>query len=267
MLHPYLRCDADKTGDFPRLKRSRNEVTITKAAPKARGKGGRHIIASFSSQQARMTGCDPLRLRPWPMARRLAALALALGLAALAPDPVAAQTDASPRAACLAAVRQAEARHGLPPGLLVAVALAESGLHANALNIGGVSHYPARVEEARRLLAAAPEDAPLMVGCVQVNARVHAGSAAWTLDPPRAADWAARYLLRHHAEFGDWVAAVARWNGGTATQRQRLVCRVAAILAEIAPDTDAMRGAACPPAELARAARDGRALMDRAVGS
>ncbi|MCS6932441.1 MAG: transglycosylase SLT domain-containing protein [Acetobacteraceae bacterium] len=214
-----------------------------------------------------MTGRDPLRLRPMLWLRRLAASALALGLAALATDPAAAQPDASPRAACLAAVRDAEARHGLPQGLLVAVALAESGLHANAVNIGGVAHYPARAEDARRLLAAAPGEASLMVGCVQVNARVHPRSAEWALDPSRAADWAARYLLRHHAEFGDWVAAVSRWNGGTAQQRQRLVCRVAAILAEIAPDTDAMRGASCSPTELARAARDGRALMDRAIGS
>ncbi|MFN6956190.1 MAG: transglycosylase SLT domain-containing protein [Acetobacteraceae bacterium] len=200
------------------------------------------------------------------MAQRLAAFAMVLGLAALAPSPAAAQTDASPRAACLAAVRDAEARHGLPQGLLVAVALAESGLHAHALNIGGIAHYPARAEEARRLLADAPPEASVMVGCLQVNARVHARSLDWALDPPRAADWAARYLLRHRAEFGDWVAAVARWNGGTTLQRQRLVCRVAAILAEIAPETDAMRGATCPPAELARAARDGRALMDRAEG-
>jgi hypothetical protein len=201
------------------------------------------------------------------MVRRLAAAVLALGLAALAPAPAAAQTDTSPRAACLAAVRDAELRHGLPPGLLIAVALAESGLHAHALNIGGVSHYPARVEEARRLLAAAPPDASVMVGCVQVNARVHARSMDWALDPARAADWAARYLLRHRADHGDWVAAVSRWNGGSPAQRQRLVCRVAAILAELSPETDAMAHASCPPTELARAARDGRALFDRAEGS
>jgi hypothetical protein len=214
-----------------------------------------------------MTGRDPLRLRPLPGVRRLAVVALALGLAALAPTPAAAQPDASPRAACLAAVRAAEARHGLPPGLLLAIALAESGLHAHALNIGGIAHYPSRAEDARRLLAEAPPAASLMVGCVQVNARVHAGSADWALDPPRAADWAARYLLRHRADHGDWVAAVSRWNGGSAAQRQRLVCRVAAILAELSPETDVMAHASCPPTELARAARDGRALFDRAEGS
>lgn len=220
----------------------------------------------FAATTLRMTGCDPLRLRPWPIARRLAAFALALGLAALAPTPAAAQPDASPRAACLAAVRDAEVRHRLPQGLLVAVALAESGLHAHALNIGGTAHYPHRAEDARRLLADAPPEASIMVGCLQVNARVHARSMDWALDPPRAADWAARYLLRHRADHGDWVAAVSRWNGGTALQRQRLVCRVAAILAEISPETEVMAHAACPPTELARAARDGRALFDRAEG-
>lgn len=213
-----------------------------------------------------MTGCVSLRLRPTP-GRWRSALALVFGLAALAPLAAAAQPSPSPRAACLLAVRAAEARHGLPPGLLVAVALAESGLHANALNIGGRAHYPARAEEARRLLAAAPPEASLMVGCLQVNARVHAGSTAWALDPARAADWAARYLLRHHAEYGDWVAALSRWNGGTPAQRQRLVCRVAAILAELSPDTEVLRHAPCPPTELARAARDGRLLFDQAEGS
>jgi hypothetical protein len=213
-----------------------------------------------------MTGRVFPRLRPFPCFRRVVAV-LGFGLAALAPLPAAADPDPSPRAACLAAVRAAEARHGLPDSLLVAIALAESGLHAHALNIGGTAHYPDRVEDARRLLAAAPRRASVMIGCMQVNGRVHARSTDWALDPMRAADWAARYLLRHHAEHrGDWVAAVGRWNGGSALQRQRLVCRVKAIMAEISPQTRALSDAACPPAELARAARAGRALFDRAEG-
>ena len=214
-----------------------------------------------------MTGCFPFRRRPLRGVCQFAA-ALWFGLAALTPLPAIADPDTSPRAACLAAVRAAEARHGLPDSLLVAIALAESGLHAHALNIGGTAHYPQRVDEARRLLAEAPTGASLMIGCLQVNGRVHARSTDWALDPVRAADWAARYLRRHHADHGgDWVAAVSRWNGGSRQQRQRLICRVQAILAELTPETDVLSHAACPPAELARAARDGRALLIRAEGS
>jgi hypothetical protein len=55
------------------------------------------------------------------------------------PPPVTQLADAppreasSPRAACLAATREAEITHGLPEGLLTAIALNESGLHAYAL--------------------------------------------------------------------------------------------------------------------------------------
>ncbi|MCB4825545.1 transglycosylase [Roseicella aerolata] len=136
----------------------------------------------------------------------------------------------SPRTACLAAARRAERIHGLPDGLLVAIALSESGLHAHALNIGGRAHFPDSAARARALLASAPRGASIMAGCVQVNARVHARGTDWPLDAERSADWAGGLLHRWYAETGSWTQALARWHGGSPASARRVLCRVRAKL-------------------------------------
>ncbi|MDQ1079329.1 hypothetical protein QE401_001855 [Pseudoroseomonas cervicalis] len=170
---------------------------------------------------------------------------------------------AGPRNACLEAVRAAELRHDLPDGLLVAIALAESGLHAHALNIGGRSYYPESRAEARRLLVNAPARSSVMAGCVQVNARVHARNGAdWPLDADRAADWAARYLRQHYNTTGNWAAALRRWNGGG--HAQQLVCRVDAKLQVVNPGSGALGNPSCGRGQIARVRRDGAALLELA---
>lgn len=172
---------------------------------------------------------------------------------------------ASPRAACLDAARRAEEVHGLPPGLLVAIALSESGLHAHALNIGGRAHYPEDASTARALLRAAPAGHAVMAGCVQVNARVHArGGADWPLDPVRAADWAGGVLRRWYLETGSWAEAVRRWHGGSAASAQRVLCRVRARLEVTAPGSDLLGGVRCSGSDIARLRRNGAALLELA---
>lgn len=180
----------------------------------------------------------------------------------LLPAAMATALPASPRAACLAAARRAERIHGLPRGLLVAVALSESGLHAHALNIGGRSYFPEDLPTARRLVAQAPARQGIMAGCVQVNARVHAQGADWPLDPARAADWAGGLLRRWYTETGSWEEALRRWHGGSATSSQRVVCRVRAKLEVTAPGSALLRGQPCPEAEARQARRDGAALLE-----
>jgi hypothetical protein len=151
----------------------------------------------------------------------------------------------SPRAACLAAARRAEHIHGLPQGLLVAIALSESGLHAHALNIGGRSHFPDSAADARALLASAPHGTSVMAGCVQVNARVHARGADWPLDAERSADWAGGMLRRWYSESGSWIRALARWHGGSPASTRRVLCRVRAKLDVTAPDSPLLNEAGC----------------------
>ena len=150
------------------------------------------------------------------------------------PPTTAARESASPRAACLAASRQAELKHQLPEGLLTAIALNESGLHAYALNLRGRAYFPATREEARRLLRAAGGRG--MAGCFQINTGVHAARGEdWPLDPVRAADWAAQYMVQHYQSHGDWSVAVVRWHGASPRQANNLICRVHSKLEVTAP--------------------------------
>ncbi|WP_342452475.1 transglycosylase SLT domain-containing protein [Pararoseomonas baculiformis] len=165
----------------------------------------------------------------------------------------------SPRAACLDAVRQAELAHNIPEGLMVAISLAESGLHAHAMNIGGRAYYPDTIDEARRIYRGAPSGAYVMAGCVQVNARVHARSSDWPLDPWRSADWGASYLRQHFDTYGNWVDAIRRWNGAG---NNKLACRVQAKLQVTNPDSDVLDGVSCGGTSIARERRNGAALLE-----
>jgi hypothetical protein len=162
--------------------------------------------------------------------------------------PVAADASLSlapPRAACLAAARRAEEVHGLPEGLLTAIALAESGLHAYALNVGGRAHFPQTRDEARAILARATSRSSVMAGCMQVNARVHARGSDWPLDPAIAADWAGGMLARWAREQGDWAEALRRWHGGSPASTRRLVCKVRAKMEVTNPASDLFEDWSC----------------------
>ncbi|WP_207541041.1 transglycosylase [Sabulicella rubraurantiaca] len=168
----------------------------------------------------------------------------------------------SPRAACLAATRRAEEVHDVPRGLLTAIALAESGLHAYALNIGGRAQFASSREEARQLIESASGQSSIMAGCVQVNARVHARNSDWPLDPFRAADWAGGMMARWARETGSWPEALRRWHGGSPASTQRLVCRVRAKLEVTAPDSTMFDGWNCGDAPATR--RNGEIHLARA---
>ena len=180
----------------------------------------------------------------------------------LLPAAMATSLPGSPRAACLAAARRAERVHGLPQGLLVAVALSESGLHAHALNIAGRSYFPEDLPAARRLLAQASARHSVMAGCVQVNARVHARGSDWPLDPVRATDWAGGLLRRWYTETGTWEEAIRRWHGGSSPSSQRVVCRVRAKLEVTAPGSALLQGQPCRETETLQARRNGATLLE-----
>ncbi len=172
--------------------------------------------------------------------------------------------DTSPRGSCLEAAREAERKHGLPDGLLVGIALNESGLHAHALSIRGRAFYPETREEAVRLMRAAGGRA--MAGCVQVHTGVHArGGQDWPLDPWRATDWAAGYLRQHYETFGSWDMAVVRWHGGSPRQVTRLVCRVRSKIDVVAPDSTLFtQRCAGTQTHMAAFRRNGAALLELA---
>ena len=206
-------------------------------------------------------------------ARRASALPLVLLLGLLGagcadmPSPVTqsplARDASSPRSACLVAARQAEITHGLPEGLLTAIALNESGLHAYALNLRGRAIFPETREEARRLLISARGRG--MAGCFQINAGVHvARGEDWPLDPPQAADWAARYLAQHFETYGDWGRAVLRWHGASPRRAgTQIICRVHSKLEVTAPGSTLFADRCRPGApQWARVRRNGAAHLE-----
>jgi hypothetical protein len=186
------------------------------------------------------------------------------GPAIAEPRTAAHDSGTDPRKACLEAARSAEIAQELPRGLLVSIALAESGLHAHALNIGGRAYYPNDRAEARRLLLGARKGASVMAGCVQVNARVHARGDDWPLDPRAATLWAAAKLRRHYTETGDWAEAIRRWNGGASRTADNLVCRVRAKMQAVATGPNVLAESNCPGFATARVRRDGEALLELA---
>jgi len=151
----------------------------------------------------------------------------------LSPAPAVPADRAGMTRACLVAAAEAEARLGLPPGVLAALAVIESAAHPFAIGSASRSHYAANREEALRAARSAGPGAA--GGCFQINIGVHARrDPSWVFDPWASALFAGRMLARHAAATGnDWGAAVARYagagQGSDAGRRQR--CRVAASLA------------------------------------
>ena len=167
----------------------------------------------------------------------------------------------SPRAACLSALRAAERRHELPAGLLVAIGLNESGLHAHALSIRGRAHFPDSRGEADRMLLASGGSS-VMAGCLQINAGVHARGQTWPLDPNAAANWAADFLRGHHERSGDWVEVLRRWHGASPRNAGIYACRVRGKLEVVQPDSPIFANQRCAPAQMARLRQNGAAHLE-----
>lgn len=95
--------------------------------------------------------------------------------------------------AYLPALNEAERRHGLPSGLLVAVAWQESRFRDDIIT--GKTQSPAGA-----------------VGLMQIIPRWHPDVNPY--DPWASIDYAARYLAALRRSFGDWLLAVAAYNWG-----------------------------------------------------
>jgi hypothetical protein len=175
---------------------------------------------------------------------------------------------ADPAAACEQAILAAERETGLPPGLLLAVALAESGRRDPAS--GRLRPWPWTVvsaeladflpdREAAMALARSHQAAGrrnVDVGCLQINLGWHPDAfadLAEALDPRRNAGYAARFLASLHAEAGDWDTAVARYHSRDADRGQAYRSRVYAHLARL--EAPPLPPSGAPPAALRDAVR------------
>jgi len=169
----------------------------------------------------------------------LLAAALAAGPAA-ATTPVAAPA-ASDAGACLAAIAEVEPGSGLPPGLLGAIAIVESGRADPrtgavlpwpwAYNAAGEGHHaPTREAAVAAVVALRARGVSVDVGCMQVNLHHHPdafASVADAFDPRANVRYAALFLARLRAETGSIGAAVARYHSGDPARGAGYAARVA----------------------------------------
>lgn len=151
---------------------------------------------------------------------------LLLPLLALA-RPAAAQDE--PWTACRRAIAAAEPGSGLPPGLLLAIALVEAGRSDPrtgrlepwpwSWNVEGEPGFAATRQEAvaevQGMLAAGRRSVD--IGCMQVNLRHHPDAFRGPeegFDPAANIRYAIGFLKALRARTGDWAGAIAAYHSG-----------------------------------------------------
>ncbi len=154
-------------------------------------------------------------------------------------------------ALCTTAITEAEARRGTAPGLLSAIARAESGRPVPplpglqpwpwAINADGAALYfdskPAAVIWVTQALARGVRQ--IDVGCMQINLQAHPAAFAsieQAFDPAANADYAATFLLRLRDDAGgNWFVATGYYHSRTPELAANYRERVAAIAAGRTP--------------------------------
>ncbi|MEN2979716.1 transglycosylase SLT domain-containing protein [Tistrella bauzanensis] len=155
------------------------------------------------------------------------ALAVACLLLAMAPAKAAGDAD---WAICDRAISAAEDRHGLPDGLLAAIALAESGRWSKEAAARTAWPWTIYAEGRGRYLASRAETLAeirslrakgvrnIDIGCMQVNFHFHGkefDSLEQMIDPAHNADYAARFLKSLQTETETWTRAVGYYHSRT----------------------------------------------------
>ena len=164
-----------------------------------------------------------MRAAIWPLMFACAAAAQA--------QPVAVGWAEQQSAMCTAGIAAAEARYGTAPGLLSAIARAESGRPVPplpglqpwpwAINADGAAKYfdskAAAVAWTNQALARGVRQ--IDVGCMQINLQSHPQAFQGmedAFDPARNADYAARFLLRLREDAGgNWFVATGWYHSRT----------------------------------------------------
>jgi hypothetical protein len=138
--------------------------------------------------------------------------------------------DGDPAAVCETVIQEAQSRYRLPPGMLFAIGLVESGRADPAthrvrpwpwsVQADGQSRYFASRAEAVTwvLDARATGVASIDIGCMQINLLYHPqafASVDAAFDPGANVDYAARFLVRLYADAGDWPAAIGFYHSRT----------------------------------------------------
>jgi hypothetical protein len=163
--------------------------------------------------------------------------ALIVGLTALSSihlfsAPAAAQTGIS----CPQLIADAEARRQIPRGLLMAIAVTESGLNGSpnphAMNIAGRSYFARDLNDMASVISANWQRGiqSIDVGCMQINLKYHGDKFARMTDllhSPTNVEYGASYLIHLATERGSWREGVMDYhNKNSAARRRWYGCKV-----------------------------------------
>ncbi|MEX2629180.1 MAG: transglycosylase SLT domain-containing protein [Tistlia sp.] len=173
-------------------------------------------------------------------------LALAALFALLAPQPVRAML---PQAldnwdVCSRHIDAAESILGLPPKILVAISLAESGRYSKERSAtlawpwtvmaeGRGRYLPSReaaIAEVRGLKARGVRN--IDVGCMQINLMYHGEAfddVEQAFDPAFNVAYAAKFLMDLRQKTNSWIRAVARYHSATPVHADRYRTKVLAL--------------------------------------
>lgn len=156
---------------------------------------------------------------------------------------------------CLPFIPAAEHYYHLPPGLLQAIALTESGQDGApypwALNIAGQAVISPTYQAAARQLRYADGQPrrDVAIGCMQIHMQYHLNrfiEPEWALHPRYNVWYAALYLDALRRQYGDMVSAIAHYHGSDPAAQRDYLCRVSRHLAGTAPATrDALGLGSC----------------------
>lgn len=164
------------------------------------------------------------------------ALAAGLLMAPLAAKPALAQES------CVTHAVEAEQKLNIPSGLLVAIALVESGQdgapHPFAMSLQGRPYFARNVGDAAKHLRDTRGQlrSNTYVGCMQLSLASHRGQfqpVERIVEPRDNVFYAGQLLVRFHGEEGNWKTALARYNGGSNRRGQAYVCKIWQHLSEL----------------------------------
>lgn len=153
-------------------------------------------------------------------------------------------TAAFAQESCVTHAIEAEKKFNIPSGLLLAIALVESGQdgspHPFAMSVNGRAVFARDTRDAARHLKDRSGEVRgnVYVGCMQLSLSVHRGQfqpVERIVEPRENVLYAGRLLLRLHGEEGSWKSAVARYNGASTKRAQHYVCNVWSHLKELDP--------------------------------
>lgn len=204
-----------------------------------------------------------------PLSRRPPLRSFALLLALSATGRPASGATVNPQEDCRSFIAPAERYYGLPPGLLAAMAMVESGRggipYPWALNIAGQAVMAPDYQQAARLLRLRDGRVrrDVAIGCLQIHMSYHLdvfGAPEWALLPRYNVWYAALFLYRLAGQYGSWREAVAHYHASDPTAQNRYLCAVAGQLQHSSPATGqaiglALCGRSEPPDPLMAARR------------